>query len=45
MKMIKALACFKSWYKLKDWERLESLLFIGHVIQPMYDSDPKGVLT
>jgi hypothetical protein len=26
--------CLKSWYKLKDWEKVESLLFIGHVIQP-----------
>ena len=43
--MIEALACLKSWYKLKDWEKLESLLFIGHVIQPMYsvdDDDEKG---
>ena len=47
MKMIEALACLKSWYKLKDWEKLESLLFIGHVIQPMYsidDDDQKGGL-
>jgi hypothetical protein len=45
--MIEALACLKSWYKLKDWEKLEGL-FIGHVIQPMYsvdDDDQKGVLT
>lgn len=33
VKMIEALACLKSWYKLKDWEKHESLLFIGHVIQ------------
>jgi hypothetical protein len=36
MKMIEALTCLKSWYKLKDWDKLESLLCIGHVIQPMY---------
>ena len=48
MKIIDTLACFKSRYKLKDWEKLESLLFIDHVIQPMYsvdDDDQKGVLT
>ena len=48
MKMIKALACLKSWYKLRDWEKLKSLLFIDRVIQPMYsvdDDDKKGVLT
>ena len=39
MKMAEALVCLKSWYKLKDWEKLESLLFIGHLIQPMYSVD------
>jgi hypothetical protein len=46
--MIEALTCLKSRYKLKDWDKLESLLFIGRVIQPMYsvdDDDQKGILT
>jgi hypothetical protein len=45
--MIEALSCLKSCYKLKEWKKLESLLFISYIIQLIYsvdDDDKKGVL-
>jgi hypothetical protein len=39
MRMIEALACLKSWYKLKDWDKIERMLFVGPVVLPIYPAD------